>query len=90
MENTLAELGWIGVFIFMVFQYIIKPMVTHFVERGKPDPLEDLQCKVNEMYKVYALTDDKQRPIVWGFHITEAVDKLVEKLDELLREIKEG
>ena len=88
MENGIAELGWIGIFMVMVFQYIIKPLITYLIDKGRPDRLKNLECQIDEMFKVYSLKDDKQRPIVWGYHISEAVDRMVDKIDELIKELK--
>jgi len=90
MEQSFAELGWIGIFIFMTFQYVIKPLIAYLIDKRRPDPCEQCRYQTGEIYKIFSLVDDKQRPVVWGFHIVESTELLVGKIDDLIEQLKEG
>lgn len=91
---SLADYGVLGVFLFMIFQYIIKPIMTSFLERRKSNgnpghahtPCNSQQMQ--DMMNILTKRDDKQRPVVWGYCQKEAIEELTKAVRELTAKLE--
>jgi len=92
--GNFADYGIVGLMLFMVFQYVIKPIIQGFLEKRKA---ENGKAKghnpgpeIHKMLEILSKTDDLNRPLVWGFPQREAIDRLTTAVNNLTNAVREG
>lgn len=90
-SGSLADFGVVGLFMFMLFQYVVKPVVGSLLEKRKngsnnsnPQPNPDMQ----KILEILGKCDDRNRPLVWGFCQKEAIDKLTLAVENLTKKLE--
>lgn len=88
--GSLADFGIVGMMLFMVFQYVIKPIISGFLEKrkkenggGKHNPSPE----IHQILDILKKTDDSNRPLVWGYPQREAINNLTTAVNNLAAEI---
>lgn len=86
----LIDYGIVGMMLFMTFQYVIKPIVTGFIEKRKKEngTSHNPGPEIHRMLEIMTKTDENNRPLVWGYNNKEAIDRLTSAVNGLTNEIK--
>ena len=86
MEFTnLSDFGVIGLFLFMSFQYVVKPLVTNYLQKRNGNGHNPSQEHhwIKELHEVLLMRDSKHRPIIYGDELREAIDELTKAIKGL-------
>jgi len=89
--NSWTQFGIAGVLLFMTFQYIIKPIVSTFVERRKngDSPIKSesslrMQDQINALYEWHKVRDGKGNFVWWSNTLADSMAELNENIKTLI------
>lgn len=89
--ETAVNYGVAFLVVIMTFKVIIKPIMDSFLEKRRGNSNFN-PCSQEEatrrMLKILEKKDNKDRPMIWGYCIEEAIEVLTKALEDLTEEIR--